>query len=106
MDVCVVEEILGSANITAGKYTQIRVDVDRVEVVTVDGDNFTAEVPSDKLKIVRPFDIKAGMTTVLILDFDGSKSLIITGKGKALFKPVVKLLIDKEKTIVLRKKIF
>ncbi len=41
MAVVGVEQILGSANITAGKYTQIRMDVDRVEVVTVDGDNFT-----------------------------------------------------------------
>ncbi len=94
MAVIGVEQILGSANITAGKYTQIRMDVDRVEVVTVDGDNFTAEVPSGELKIVRPFSVEAGGKTVLTLDFDGSKSLTITGKGKALFKPVVKLLIE------------
>jgi len=97
MDVIGVEKVLGSANVTAGKYTQIRMDVDSVEVVTVDGDNFTAEVPSGKLKIVRPFEVGAGVTTVLTLDFDGEKSLIITGKGKAIFKPVVKLLIEKEK---------
>jgi len=97
MDVIGVEQLLGSVNITAGKYTQIRMDVDRVEVVTVDGDNFTAEVPSEKLKIVRPFNVEADTTTVLTLDFDGSKSLIITGTGKALFKPVVKLLMEKEK---------
>jgi len=96
MDVIGVEKVLGSANVSAGKYTQIRMDVDSVEVVTVDGDNFTAEVPSGKLKIVRPFNVEAGVKTVLTLDFDGEKSLIITGKGKALFKPVVKLLI-KEK---------
>jgi len=95
MDVIGVEQLLGSANVTAGKYTQIRMDVDRVEVVTVDGDNFTAEVPSGKLKIVRPFNVEAGVTIVLTLDFDGSKSLIITGKGRAQFKPVVKLLIEK-----------
>ncbi len=95
MDVIGVEQILGSANITAGKYTQIRMDVDRVEVETVDGDNFTAEVPSGKLKIVRPFSVEAGGKTTLTLDFDGEKSLILTGSGKFLFKPVVKLLIEK-----------
>ena len=94
MDVIGVEKVLGSANVTAGKYTQIRMDVDSVEVVTVDGDNFTAEVPSGKLKIVRPFEVEAGVKTVLTLDFDGEKSLIITGKGKALFKPVVRLLVE------------
>ncbi|MBI2328364.1 MAG: hypothetical protein HYU85_01740, partial [Chloroflexi bacterium] len=36
-----------------------------------------------------------GTTTVLTLDFDGEKSLIRTGSGKFLFKPVVRLLIEK-----------
>ncbi len=96
MDVIGVDQLLGSAEVTPGKYTQIRMDVDRVEVETVDGDTFTAEVPSGKLKVVRPFSVGEGLTTILTLDFDGEKSLIITGKGKAIFKPVVKLLI-KEK---------
>lgn len=96
MTVIGVEEILGSANVTAGKYTQIRMGVDRVEVVTTAGDNYTAEVPSEKLKIVRSFDVEPGMTTTLTLDFDGEKSLILAGKGKTLFKPVVKLLIEHE----------
>jgi len=94
LDVIGVAEVLGSANVTAGSFTQIRMDTDRVEVVTVDGDNITAEVPSGKLKIVRPFNVGAGTTTILTLDFDGTKSLIVTSKGKALFKPVVKLSID------------
>ncbi len=96
MAVIGVEEILGSENVTPGKYTQIRMNVDRVEVITTAGDNITAEVPSGKLKIVRPFNVGAGMTTSLTLDFDGEKSLILAGKGKALFKPVVKLLIEHE----------
>ena len=90
------DEILGEWETAVGHYTQIRMDVDREEVETVDGDNYTAEVPSEKLKIVRPFNVGAGMRTVLTLDFDGSKSLIITGKGKALFKPVVKLLMEEK----------
>jgi hypothetical protein len=103
LDVIGVEKILGSANVTAGSFTQIRMDVDRVEVVTTAGDNITAEVPSGKLKIVRPFNVEAGVKTVLTLDFDGEKSLILPGKDiatakeRALFKPVVKLLIEKEK---------
>ena len=91
-----VEEILGSADVAAGKYTQIRMEVDRVEVVTTAGDSYTAEIPSGTLKIVRPFTVEPGGTTILTLDFDGEKSLILTGKGKALFKPVVKLLIEHE----------
>ncbi len=97
-----VEVILGSENVTAGKYTQIRMNVDMVEVVTTAGDNITAEVPSGKLKIVRPFTVEPGGITVLTLDFDGEKSLVLRGKDAAsanrtaLFKPVVKLLIKNE----------
>lgn len=102
MAVIVEEVVLGSEDVTAGKYTQIRMDVDRVEVVTTAGDNITAEVPSGKLKIVGPFNVGPGMTTVLTLDFDGEKSLVLpgkdiaTGKERALFKPVVKLLVEEE----------
>ena len=70
-DLMVVSEVaavLGSANVTAGKFTQIRMDVDRVEGVTVDGDKFTAEGPREKLKIVGKCNVVAGRTSVLTLD--------------------------------------
>jgi hypothetical protein len=96
MTVIGVEEILGSANVTAGKYTQIRAEVTGVEGKTTDNVSYTAEVPSGKLKFVRPFNVEAGVMTVLTLDFDGDKSLVMTGKDKFLFKPVVKLQIEHE----------
>jgi hypothetical protein len=94
MDVVGVEQVLGSANITAGSFTQIRMDVIEVVGETTDNVSYTANVPSDKLKIVRPFNVGDGATTILTLDFDGEKSLIRTGEGKYLFKPVVKLKIE------------
>ncbi|MFC1992124.1 DUF4382 domain-containing protein [Chloroflexota bacterium] len=97
MDVIGVTEVLGSANITAGSFTQIRMDVTEVTGNTTDDVPYTAEVPGDKLKIVRPFNVGAGATTILTLDFDGEKSLIRTGNDRFLFKPVVKLLIEKGK---------
>ncbi len=103
MDVIGVEKVLGSANVTAGKYTQIRMDVAEVDVVFVTDngtDNVTARVPSEKLRIVKPFEVVGGVKTILTLDFDGEKSLILpgkdiaTGKEKAIFKPVVRLLVE------------
>jgi len=96
LDINGVEETLAAVQTEAGSFTQIRMDVTRVEVVTADGDEITATVPSGKLKIVRPFNVEGGVTTVLTLDFDGDESLVITGAGTALFNPVVKLLISKE----------
>ena len=92
--------IVGSANVTAGKYTQIRTYVTRVEgVYEAISDNMTgdyvAEVPSGKLKFVKPFEVTDNSTTILTLDFDGEKSLIMTGvEGKFLFRPVVKLIVE------------
>jgi len=93
----VIEEaaILGSENVTAGKYTQIRMDVIKVEGLTSDDTPYIATVPSGTLKIVRPFEVRDGSTTILTVDFDGDKSLIITGKGKFLFKPVVRLQVER-----------
>ena len=94
MNVIGVEQILGAANITAGKFTQIRMDVTKVTGVTTDNVSFTAQVPGDKVKIVGEFNVGGGKKTVLTLDFDGEKSLVRTGQGKFLFKPVVKLLVN------------
>jgi len=87
--------ILGSDNVTAGKYTQVRADVIRVEGLTKAMEPYEAEVPSGTLKFVRPFNVEADRKTILTLDFDGDKSLVMTGKeGKFLFKPVVKLIVE------------
>lgn len=90
--------VLGSANVTPGKYTQIRMEV--VSVVGLTSEDppreYQATVPSGKLKIVKPFEVGEGGTTTLTLDFNGDKSLIETGQGKFLFKPVIKLAIEYE----------
>ena len=87
--------MLGTEQLPVGKYTQIRMDVDKV-VVTHEGTEKDAVLPGDRLKVVRPFDVEAGLATVLTLDFDADKSVIITGAGRVQFKPTVKLLIRKE----------
>ena len=90
-----VEEVLGSNEVDVGHYTQIRMDVDGV-VVTVDGKSQSAELPSGELRLVGSFEIDRDKTTVLTLDFDADKSIVITGMGKVIFKPVVKLIVTKD----------
>jgi hypothetical protein len=90
-----IEDVLGTETFAAGKYTQIRMDVVSV-TVTVEGEVREATVPGDKLRVVRPFDVEEGIVTVLTLDFDAEKSVVITGNGAVQFKPVVKLLVRKE----------
>ena len=88
-----LEELLASENVTAGKYTQIRMIIDKIEVSLGENGLEEATLPSGELKFVRPFDIVEGETTVLLLDFDADKSITVTGGGKIIVKPVVKLAI-------------
>ena len=92
-----VSEVLGTDFLDPGKYTQIRMTVDSVIVEYLHGTSSgtqTAEVPSGKLKFVRPFNIESGQTTSLLFDFIADKSINFTGSGKVIFKPVIKLQVS------------
>ena len=92
-----VEEVLGSRELAPGRYGQIRLDIQSVEVTMEDGAVLQARVPSRRLKVVGGFTLEAGETTILTLDFDADKSVVIAGPRNVLLKPVVKLLVrDKD----------
>ena len=61
--------------------------------VTVEGNAVSAQVPSGTLRIVGGFELVAGETTALTLDFDAAKSVVVAGPRNVLIKPVVKLLV-------------
>lgn len=86
-----VKEFLGSAELKAGKYTQIRLSIDKA-VITINGTEYELETPSDKLKLIKPFDITAGETTTLILDFDAQESIRVAGKDKYNLVPTIKVI--------------
>lgn len=88
------EEFLGQKEIEAGQYTQIRLDVTKV-IVMLAGEEIDAKIPSGKMKVVRPWDIEPGGKTILTLDFEADKFVVITGRGNAQVKPVIKLEITK-----------
>ena len=103
-DLLGLEQVLAVGDVDAGKYTQIRMTVEMVEVTySEDGDGeaktVEATIPSGELKFVRPFDVVAGGTTTLIIDFDADKSVVFAGADKVIFKPVVKLSIEHEELL-------
>ena len=87
------EANLGSQEVDAGTYTQVRMNIIEA-TVTVDGIEHDVFIPGGTLKFVRPFKVQGNETTVIILDFDGKGSIHITGAGKYMLKPVVTLLIS------------
>ena len=86
-----VEQFLGETLLDPGQYNQVRLTIDSAEV-TVNEEAVSARVPSDRLRIVGGFSLEAGETTILTLDFDADKSVVIAGTRNVLIKPVIKML--------------
>ncbi|MFC1911670.1 DUF4382 domain-containing protein [Chloroflexota bacterium] len=93
-----IEQYLGASELDAGKYTQVRLVIDNIQVKLGEGELQDATLPSGELKIVRPFDIVAGEATAIVLDFDADKMVTVTGAGKIMVKPVIKLTVRQEKS--------
>lgn len=93
-----IEQYVGTREVEEGKYTQVRLVVDKVQVKLGDGDLQDATVPSNELKIVHPFDVLGAETTALVLDFDTDRMVTVTGANKVIVKPVIKLTVRQEKS--------
>ena len=87
-----VEEFLASGSLAAGKYTQVRLTIDKVMVGLGTASPVQATLPSGELKFVHPFDVKSGQSTVLVMDFDASQFVNVTGNGTIMVKPVIQLI--------------
>ena len=90
------EVFLGQKEVEAGHYTQIRLDVTKV-IVTLEGKEIAATLPSEKLKVVRSWEVKPDEVTILTLDFDADKFVVITSKDNVQVKPVIKLEVTQGK---------
>jgi hypothetical protein len=87
-------DVLGNISLESGKYTQIRLTVESA-VIMIDGKSYNLTVPSEKIKIVRPFEIVDGNVTDLTLDFDLFESVHQAG-SKYVMNPTIKLLNEEE----------
>ena len=104
---------LGVANLPTGKYTQMRLILsdtpDSVSTNILDephpyanylisktDEAIELKVPSGfktGIKLVHPFDVVAGRTVGLVLDFDAGRSVVKAGSsGKWLLKPTIKVI--------------
>jgi hypothetical protein len=86
---------IATNSIPAGRYTQLRLKIGTGSTVTVDGTTYPLEVPSGEqsgLKLVGNFDVPTNGVLDVALDFDASRSIVATGAGGYILKPVVKVL--------------
>lgn len=88
---------LGSIELEAGTYNQIRLIIDSASVI-IDGVVSTVKVPSGAqtgLKLTHQFTMEVGSTYDLMIDFDASRSVVRTGPSANptySLKPTIRLV--------------
>lgn len=97
-----ITENLVNAEVEAGTYDLVRLHVSQAEVVLSDGSTFNLQTPSAGQSGIKVFVkpsivVSGGLTSDLLLDFDVSKSFVLTGNLDTpagitgfIFKPVIK----------------
>ena len=83
-----VSELLASARVGPGKYTEIRLVVIAATGEMLDGTTVVFSVPSGDVKAVTPFDIRSGTSTRLTVEINLARSIVANGSGWT-FTPVL-----------------
>jgi hypothetical protein len=90
-----VTDLLGTASLSVGKYTQIRLTIDSA-VITINNSGEIEEhnltIPSGSVKLIKVFWVYENETTTLTLDFDIYESVHKTGNNKYVMKPTIKVI--------------
>ena len=98
-----VLESLGQTTLSAGHYSQLRLVLDAntgtglANSVIASGSTtettlVTPSATQSGIKLVNEFDVVAGQKVDLVLDFNACKSVVTTGSGKYMLKPVIKVI--------------
>src|SRR3989338_2323557 len=82
--------LLADANIAAGTYDQMRLDISSIVVTDVNGTH-QAKLPSNEFKVVGDLVLHANSTSTATFDFIADQSLHVTGNGQYIFAPVVQI---------------
>ncbi|WP_026903348.1 DUF4382 domain-containing protein [Pedobacter glucosidilyticus] len=87
--------LVASGEMPAGEITEIRLILDEGNTIVINGEEMPLQTPSGqssgfKVKLTENPELLSGVAYSLLLDFDAAKSIVKTGNGKYLLKPVVR----------------
>jgi hypothetical protein len=91
------DTILADTLVPTGRINQIRLILGDSNTVVVDGVSYPLQTPSAQqsgLKINVQSDIIPGVAYDWTLDFDAARSIVFTGNGNYILKPVIRLIKD------------
>lgn len=102
------QDVLGTAPLTAGHYTQVRLVVSSATIyfdnpssgpsacaptiAAPAGSSASVTVPSGTVLLNREFDVTSTGATSMLLDFNGDQSVITTGNGQYMMTPVISVV--------------
>jgi hypothetical protein len=91
------ETFLGDLELPGGRLSQIRLKLGEGNSVTVDGQVYPLNTPSAQqsgLKVKIDKVLTEGIAYKIILDFDAAKSVVETGAGTYILKPVIRAITE------------
>jgi hypothetical protein len=91
------DTILADVDLTPGRIQQIRLVLGPNNFVQIDSQLIRLETPSAQqsgLKLNIHQDVEAGLLYKLTMDFDVAKSIVQTGNGKYILKPVIRTVLE------------
>ncbi len=101
------QDVLGVGTMAAGHYTQVRLlvssaalyfdnpsagDACSTSIAAPAGASALLTIPSGEVKLNREFEVPAGGSTAMLLDFDGDRSIVQTGTGSYMMRPVIAIV--------------
>jgi len=91
------DTVLADAEVGPGTISQIRLVLGSDNYVQIDGQRIKMETPSAQqsgLKLNIHQAVEPGLLYKLLLDFDVAKSIVRTGSGKYMLKPVIRTVLE------------
>ncbi|MCB0699362.1 MAG: DUF4382 domain-containing protein [Chitinophagales bacterium] len=88
-----LDTLLLRADLPAGKISQMRLILGKNNSVVVNGQTHAMTTPSGQqsgLKLNLKEEFKAGGSYDVWIDFDAGSSIVVTGNGKYMLKPVIR----------------
>ncbi|HWK03151.1 MAG TPA: DUF4382 domain-containing protein [Puia sp.] len=88
-----IDTLLASADLPAGNLSQMRLVLGNNNSVVIDGQSYPLKTPSAQqsgLKFNIHSTLTAGIVYRLWIDFDANRSIVSTGNGGYLLKPVIR----------------
>jgi hypothetical protein len=89
------DTLIASGDVAAGRVSQIRLILGNNNYVVIGGIRYDLSTPSAQqsgLKLNVQTDLSPGIDYILLLDFDAGRSIVTTGNGSYILKPVIRVV--------------